>query len=309
VTWAKVDDRLHRHRKARRARAEAMGVWVMALSYCADNLTDGALDEDELKGLLEGDWRLARRAANRLVEVGLWERTETGFLFHDWPDYQAMRADVLANREKRSEAGRLGGLARSQARAKQSAKQKPSYARAIPIPSRSRPREDQRDLATQDPPDLGVRASLVVEGGPTPEPEQLELVAPEAGNGDLVREVWEHWLAHWRRVIGQPPEPKLTTARRGKIRARLVTDGYTVAQLRTAIDACWASSFHVERRHTGIGLICRDAEMVDKFLARSVPHKAGPHWCQDDTDNYDVIPAVLAEDWDQPYYGPNGGSR
>ena len=45
MAWFKVDDKLHDHRKARRAGKAAIGVWVLAGSWAMDNLTDGFVPE------------------------------------------------------------------------------------------------------------------------------------------------------------------------------------------------------------------------------------------------------------------------
>lgn len=78
MTWGKVSDRLHSHSKARRAR-EAMALWVLALSWCAAELTDGFVPADMPELLIPGGDAMAER----LVAVGLWERAEGGFRFHE----------------------------------------------------------------------------------------------------------------------------------------------------------------------------------------------------------------------------------
>lgn len=112
MTWGKVSDRLHAHSKVRRAR-EAMALWVLAMSWSCDELTDGAIPADMPDLILPG---LGDAMAEKLVAVGLWERTETGYRFHDWAQYQpsgveekARRADVS---RVRSEAGKLGNAKR-----------------------------------------------------------------------------------------------------------------------------------------------------------------------------------------------------
>jgi len=112
VSWAKVDDRFHGHSKARRAR-EALALWVLALAWCADELTDGAVPRDMPDLLLPG---LGEAFAAKLVEVGLWELTASGYQFHDWLDYQPSARKVKSERAKlssaRSKAGRAGMSAR-----------------------------------------------------------------------------------------------------------------------------------------------------------------------------------------------------
>ena len=38
-------------------------------------------------------------AARKLVEVGLWEVTPEGYLFHDWADYQPTSDEIERDRE------------------------------------------------------------------------------------------------------------------------------------------------------------------------------------------------------------------
>ena len=75
-----------------------MGVWVLAGSWCADNLTDGFVPRSVL-----GRWGTTADA-KRLVEAGYWvpceQNNETGWRFHDWGDYQPSRSATLARREE-----------------------------------------------------------------------------------------------------------------------------------------------------------------------------------------------------------------
>lgn len=127
MTWFKVDDKLHDHRKARAAGTQAMGVWLLAGSWSADNLTDGFIPADVLP-------RWGRpRDAEKLVAVGLWHADEQdgekGWRFHEWAERQPTRAQKLAEREAKAEAGRVGGRSsgrsRREAKSKQSASGKP----------------------------------------------------------------------------------------------------------------------------------------------------------------------------------------
>ncbi|PYY32374.1 hypothetical protein [Curtobacterium sp. MCBD17_030] len=99
MPWMKVDDGLHSARKViripRQRRMSAMGLWVMAATWCADNLTDGLIEDhevDELGGTEE--------EAAALVACGLWLRTDNGYQFHDWTDYQPTREEILTKREQ-----------------------------------------------------------------------------------------------------------------------------------------------------------------------------------------------------------------
>lgn len=101
MTWFKVDDALHSHRKAVRAGIPAMGLWVMAGSWCASHLTDGFVP-DYMAARLDPDYEAH---AAKLVDAGLWvaaERNgEKGWLFHQWVEQQPTAEAV---RTKRAEA-------------------------------------------------------------------------------------------------------------------------------------------------------------------------------------------------------------
>ena len=121
MPWFKVDDKLHDHRKARSASKAAMGVWVLAGSWSADNLMDGFVPTSVLSR-----WGTKADAA-RLVEVGLWhpfvKDGEPGWIFHEWETYQPPRAQKLAERALRAEAGRKGGRVSGAARREAKVKQ------------------------------------------------------------------------------------------------------------------------------------------------------------------------------------------
>lgn len=100
MTWFKVDDGLHSHKKAVRAGIPAMGLWVMAGSWCADQLTNGWVP-DYIAMRLDRDYE---QNAKVLVQVGLWVEDvrdgETGWQFHEWnePGRQPTKDQVLADR-------------------------------------------------------------------------------------------------------------------------------------------------------------------------------------------------------------------
>jgi hypothetical protein len=96
MPWFKVDDKLHDHRKARTAAKAAMGVWVLAGSWSADNLMNGFVPASVLPR-----WGTTSDA-KRLVEAGLWhpdeQDGERGWRFHEWEKYQPSRESVEAER-------------------------------------------------------------------------------------------------------------------------------------------------------------------------------------------------------------------
>ena len=100
MPWFKADDTLWGHPKWTATTLAARGLWITAGSWCASQLQDGDVPEHML-GLLGG----RRKEADELVRLGLWDRTEHGWRFHDWDDYQPTRAETLdkrrAEREKK----------------------------------------------------------------------------------------------------------------------------------------------------------------------------------------------------------------
>ena len=73
---------------------------------------------------------------------------------------------------------------------------------------------------------------------------------------------------HWKFVFKKNAATKLNDKRKTKIVARL-KDGYTVDQIKQAINGCAASEYHVQNHHTDIELICRDAVHTDRFIGMS----------------------------------------
>lgn len=104
--WFKVDDKLHDHRKSRKAGKAAMGVWVLAGSWSMDNETDGFIPADVLSR-----WGTPADA-RRLISSGLWKEAqhkgEPGWRFHDWSRFQPSAAVTAAKREAEAEAGLRG---------------------------------------------------------------------------------------------------------------------------------------------------------------------------------------------------------
>lgn len=83
-------------------------------------------------------------------------------------------------------------------------------------------------------------------------------------------EAIEHIFERWKVTMGHP-RARLDAKREKAIRAMLAV-GYSVEDLELAIFGCSVSPFHQGQNDRGtkfedIGLIFRDAEHVDKFIA------------------------------------------
>jgi hypothetical protein len=99
MTWFKVDDSFHSHPKVLTSSLEALGLWVVAGTWSAHNLTDGFVSGQVLLRLHTD----ATSLAEELVTVGLWKRAKGGYQFHDWIEYQPTKEEVEAERRKWAE--------------------------------------------------------------------------------------------------------------------------------------------------------------------------------------------------------------
>lgn len=101
MTWFRVDDQLHDHRKAALAGAEAMGLWVLCGSWCGDNIdTVGFVPERVAARFV----RSSRRVAAKLVAASLWEESEfmgeKGWRFCHWAEFQLTPEDKAKDNQK-----------------------------------------------------------------------------------------------------------------------------------------------------------------------------------------------------------------
>jgi hypothetical protein len=125
VTWFRVDDQLHDHWKTDNVPLQAMGLWVLAGSWCGEKRNGGFVPKRVIRRWASDPYE-AEASADALVAVGLWyeenDGTEDGWRFHDWQEYNptATPEELSA---ARAAAGRKGGLASGQARREASTKQ------------------------------------------------------------------------------------------------------------------------------------------------------------------------------------------
>lgn len=98
MSWVRIDDHAPRHPKQLQAGPMACWLWVCGLSYCSEHLTDGHIPS---VALLTFNIPRPEREAERLVEVGLWESTKTGYRVHDYHEYQPSKGQVT-ERKRRS---------------------------------------------------------------------------------------------------------------------------------------------------------------------------------------------------------------
>jgi hypothetical protein len=95
MPWFKVDDNLAFHPKAVMAQNPALGLWVRAGSWAAQQLSDGFIPGNIARSLG------TKAQADRLITAGLWLPCGSGYEFHQWTERQPTRKDV----ERRRAAG------------------------------------------------------------------------------------------------------------------------------------------------------------------------------------------------------------
>lgn len=117
MTWVKIDDRFYGHRKAMRAwrTRGALGLHLLALTYCASHETDGLVDEafvaEKLPGVREHD-----RTVTALIDAGLWEPTDGGWQIHDYLNYNPSAAELAERRRKEAARKAAARAAKSRQR-------------------------------------------------------------------------------------------------------------------------------------------------------------------------------------------------
>jgi hypothetical protein len=117
VSWMKLDDQMHGHRKFVKLGAErlaATGLWATAGSWAAAAMTDGFVPD-----YIVAQWDPALTLAKALVIVRLWSVDtadgEDGFRFHDWCEINGSRDEIVASRRDAAERQRRSRDRRRQA--------------------------------------------------------------------------------------------------------------------------------------------------------------------------------------------------
>jgi hypothetical protein len=213
MSWAKLDDRFHENRKVRglwRRHPAALGLHVMALTYCAGHETDGVVDlefvEDKVPGLA-----VRRKMTQALVDAGMWTVTDNGWMIHDFLDFHPSRAALEArreaDRERKSRGGRNGT---------------PRDSRNVPagIPSDSERKDVGIQGSSESPvptrPDQTTNSDVVADA--TTSVSQIDARRQQAED---ITAVWDAYVQTRTSVLGSRSVPSLTPERRALIAKRL----------------------------------------------------------------------------------------
>ncbi len=186
MAWVRLDENFAQHPKVVKAGPLGMAMHVAALCYCNQHLTDGFVPKQIARTLLDltglgmglwdgglvggghdAEWEMI---VNDLVEAGLWDPEDDGWVIHDYHDYQPSKAHILSIRKSRADAGRRGGQAKGkQAPSKTEPK---AEAKLKPVPDTDKEEEEKREGA------LTQTAVVAKSADPTPDlpsiPESLK---------------------------------------------------------------------------------------------------------------------------------------
>ncbi|MFI9344979.1 hypothetical protein ACIG0D_27490 [Streptomyces sp. NPDC052773] len=92
-----MDDRFPSHRKVALLSDRAFRLYVSALCWASENLTEGVIRDEELR--LVAHIRGMKSAAKELEDRQLWDRVADGWQIHDFLEYNPDRAKVQAERK------------------------------------------------------------------------------------------------------------------------------------------------------------------------------------------------------------------
>lgn len=204
--WFKVDDSFHSSRKLlsipKRHRLAAAGLWVIAGSWCGQQLTDGHVPDYMLK-----EWGATPAIVKALVDSGLWIPESDANVFHSWGEYQPSKQDVSAERAASRERMRDLRASRKQRKPRDSGEETEVFRRTSPNSSESvrnpdptRPDPVSKDTegeASQAPPAPKKRGSRIPEGW-LPSNELIQAMRQECPNVDQQmehRKFVDYWTA------------------------------------------------------------------------------------------------------------------
>ena len=107
--YVQLDNGFYLNRKVRRLRRtmpSAISAFVIMLSYCGDNLTDGYVDSDTAEFVLD----ITTQELDALQQVGLIEAVDGGYVIHDYLEHNRSRQQVMSKRKREHDRYSAGSL-------------------------------------------------------------------------------------------------------------------------------------------------------------------------------------------------------
>ena len=96
MPYAQIDVNFPEHWKALKLSAEAFKLFVVARCHAQKFITDGVIDARVLPTLRA---RTTTKVVEELLAVGLWEQTVSGYLIHDYADWNRTSDQIARKRE------------------------------------------------------------------------------------------------------------------------------------------------------------------------------------------------------------------
>jgi len=151
--YARIAGKFWRHPKVLGLSDRALALWTRALSFSADQMTDGAVSRALLKTLGQRD----TKAADELVAAGLWERVDGGgYVFHDYADHN-VTADAWEKHKQRKAQDQRNSRARRDQKDPASPSLSPVTEQVtdqpvtrLPLDARTPGRQDAKTLSERD---------------------------------------------------------------------------------------------------------------------------------------------------------------
>lgn len=116
MPWVRLDDMMPMHPKLTGLSDPAFRLYICGICWSSLHCTDGHIPEDQFR-YVAPTLRRPRTAADQLVLAGLWEKNGSGWLIHDYLEYQPsadrVRRDLIAKRKRQERwRARHGGAPR-----------------------------------------------------------------------------------------------------------------------------------------------------------------------------------------------------
>ena len=170
MSWVKLDDQFTDHPKVIAAGPMAGWLYVCGLTYCSRYLTDGFIPTAQVRRL--ADLKGTDRLASALVDAGLWDRCDGGYMVHDYLEYNPNAEKVRAERS----------AAQDRMFRRRSAELRPNVERTSPEVQRPRPVPvSSKELRDEEPTAPAPAARPARPPTPVPKPKPPPKTTAEDG--------------------------------------------------------------------------------------------------------------------------------
>lgn len=235
--WFKVDDGFHSSRKLlsipKRHRLAAAGLWVIAGSWCGQQLTNGRVPDYMLK-----EWGATPATVQALLDSGLWEAESDANVFYKWHEYQPSKRDVDAERAASRERMRDLRAKRKGVKPQESGEKTDMFAQTRANRSES--------VRNPDPtrPDPTIDTSAKALGDYAAEPETLfDEPTPKTPEPEIIREDAGAIIGQWIESQAQRP-PSRVIGQLSKEIKNLLDEGHAYEEVLAATQAWSRKSLH-----------------------------------------------------------------